>query len=140
MAINYGPYLALLDAVGGVSIRIQAGVDPVVSCNIGLFAENPAPPPPFVAVQSPMWPALRTTSNVLPVIFEPIAPNGALLNRRRLMVIISLSVLAPDPNPATVYGAVVQVIQNNQLKGEVPVRLTNADLQSWHQYAIDFKV
>ena len=141
MAINYGPYLSVLDPAGPVFIKIQAGVDPVVSANIGLFRANPAPPPPFIAVGPvPVWPQNKTTSNVLPVIQELLTVNPALLHDRRLMVLIGFSVLAPNPSPTYQYKAMVTILQNGQTKGEVPVVLTNADLQKWHQYAIDFKV
>ena len=139
MPINYGPFQAVLDAEGPVTLVIRAGPDPVVSCNAALFRPNPAPPN-YVAVRNPFWTPTRTTSNVLPPVIDEFAISGTALANLHLVVLVAFSVLVPSTDPAFKYTALIEIVQNNTVKQRVLVELTNADLVKWHKYAIDFTV
>lgn len=142
MAINFGPFTTTLDAPGAVSLVVKAGPDPVVSCNAALFKPNtPATTPPtYTAVRNPFWPNPRTTSNVLPPIVDVFATSGTAVDTNHLVVMIAFAVLAPSTDPNFEYTALIQIMQNGQVKNQQKVALTNADLGKWHKYAFDLNV
>ena len=139
MPINFGPFQTVLDADGPVTLVIRAGPNPVVSCNAALFRPNPVPPN-YVAVRNPFWTPTQTTSNVLPPVIDVFAISGTAVATFHLVVLVGFSVLAPSTDPAFKYTALIEIMQNDMVKQRVLVELTNADLDKWHKYALDFTV
>lgn len=145
---NYGPYSAKLDRAGDVLLKIEAGPDPVVSCNAGIFKKNASPPPPFTPVKNPWWPHLQTASNVLGAVSTTLGAGGTELDQCQLVVLVGMTVNAPNPDPNFEYTAFISLKQagtdrvdlGQGQKGPIEVRLKNSDLPNWHQFAIDMSV